>query len=62
MSAAHTDLRKQTGNAGSQRRRNLAIAVTLGLMVMAFYAATFVRFGQPIAAEMLKRSQQPGPQ
>lgn len=28
-----------------RRRRSIAIALTLGFMVLAFYVATFVRFG-----------------
>jgi uncharacterized membrane protein len=28
-----------------RRRRSIAIALTLGLMVIAFYVATFVRLG-----------------
>lgn len=62
MDTTSSDPHKQAASSGSQRRRNLAIAVTLGLMVMAFYTATFVRFGQPIAAEILKQSQQTRPQ
>jgi len=32
-----------------RRRRSIAIALTLVLMVVAFYVATFVRFGNVIA-------------
>lgn len=32
----------------ARRRRSLAIALTLGFMVIAFYVATFVRFGDVI--------------
>jgi hypothetical protein len=28
-----------------RRRRSIAIALTLGFMVIAFYVATFIRFG-----------------
>ncbi len=32
-----------------RKRRSIAIALTLALMVVAFYVATFVRFGNAIA-------------
>ena len=32
-----------------RRRRSIAIALTLGIMVLAFYAATFVRLGGNVA-------------
>lgn len=32
-----------------RRRRSIAIALTLGFMVLAFYAATFVRLGGNVA-------------
>jgi hypothetical protein len=33
----------------TRRRRSIAIALTLAFMVVAFYVATFVRFGDLIA-------------
>jgi hypothetical protein len=33
----------------ARRRRSLAIALTLGFMVFAFYIATFVRLGGNVA-------------
>ena len=34
------------------RRRSIAIALILGLMVVLFYAATLVRFGSAIATKV----------
>lgn len=34
------------------RRRSVAIALMLGLMVVLFYAATLVRFGSTIATKV----------
>jgi hypothetical protein len=36
-----------------RRRRSIAIALTLGFMVLAFYIATFVRLGGNVANGML---------
>ena len=36
-----------------RRRRSIAIAVTLGVMVLAFYAATFVRLGGGLGVKAL---------
>jgi hypothetical protein len=36
-----------------RRRRSIAIALTLGFMVLAFYLATFVRFGEVMANRVL---------
>jgi hypothetical protein len=36
-----------------RRRRSLAIALTLGFMVLAFYVATFVRLGGNVANGVL---------
>ena len=36
-----------------RRRRSIAIALTLGFMVLAFYLATFVRFGEVVANRVL---------
>jgi hypothetical protein len=36
-----------------RRRRSIAIALTLGFMVIAFYVATFVRFGGHLANGVL---------
>jgi hypothetical protein len=36
-----------------RRRRSIAIALTLGFMVLAFYVATFVRLGGNVANGML---------
>ena len=33
----------------TRRRRSIAIALTLGFMVLAFYVATFVRLGGNVA-------------
>ena len=35
------------------RRRSIAIAVTLAVMVVAFYAATLVRFGGALSGKAL---------
>jgi hypothetical protein len=35
-----------------RRRRSIAIGLTLGFMVLAFYAATFVRLGGSFASGM----------
>jgi hypothetical protein len=46
--------RKQVNLAErNRRRRSIAIALTLGFMVLAFYVATFVRFGGNVANGML---------
>jgi hypothetical protein len=36
-----------------RRRRSIAIALTLGFMVLAFYVATFVRLGGNVANGVL---------
>ena len=36
-----------------RRRRSIAIALTLGFVVLAFYFATFVRFGEVVANRVL---------
>jgi uncharacterized membrane protein (DUF485 family) len=36
-----------------RRRRSIAIALTLAFMVLAFYLATFVRFGSLLANRTL---------
>jgi hypothetical protein len=36
-----------------RRRRSIAIALTLGFMVLAFYFATFVRFGEVVTNKVL---------
>ncbi|MBK9078978.1 MAG: hypothetical protein WBP38_08420 [Hyphomicrobium sp.] len=46
-----TDVTKNDTDAAARiaRRRSIAIALTLGFMVVLFYAATVVRFGTVIA-------------
>jgi hypothetical protein len=46
---------KESDAAGERirRRRSIAIALTLGFMVLAFYVATFVRLGSNAANGML---------
>ena len=39
------DNKDQDGAKGASRRRSIAIALLLGLMVLLFYAATIVRLG-----------------
>ena len=46
-----TEMTKTDANAAARvaRRRSIAIALMLGVMVILFYAATLVRFGGAIA-------------
>ena len=47
MSAMTGEITKQNAELAARvaRRRSIAIALLLGLMVVLFYAATLVRFG-----------------
>jgi hypothetical protein len=49
-----TDNSKQNADAAARvaRRRSLAIALLLVLMVVLFYAATLVRFGGALATKV----------
>jgi hypothetical protein len=47
-----TDKNEPTNEMASQRiarRRSIAIAITLGVMVVLFYAATLIRLGGAVA-------------
>jgi hypothetical protein len=48
------DLSKQNAETAARvaRRRSIAIALMLGLMVVLFYAATLVRFGGALATKV----------
>jgi hypothetical protein len=43
------DQRPDLAAERTRRRRSIAIALTLGFMVLAFYVATFVRLGGNVA-------------
>jgi hypothetical protein len=48
------DISKQNADTAARvaRRRSIAIALMLGLMVVLFYAATLVRFGGALATKV----------
>jgi hypothetical protein len=47
------DERKEALAEKTRRRRSIAIALALGFMVLAFYLATFVRFGNVMSKSVL---------
>jgi hypothetical protein len=53
MSGEHEKKKSDLAAEKIRRRRSIAIAVTLGFMVLAFYVATFVRFGGHLANGVL---------
>jgi hypothetical protein len=47
------DERKELLAEKTRRRRSIAIALALGFLVLAFYLATFVRFGNVMSKSVL---------
>jgi hypothetical protein len=54
VSAMTSDITKQNAETAARiaRRRSIAIALMLGLMVVLFYAATLVRLGGALATKV----------